>query len=151
MGCYFEYHQEGHLVTIYGGRLNGILAWRIYPCKLKFAFCCHVCWKQHFRGEYFFTWVISLNSKALTNQSTDSIQQTRLSLNRLMNKWKFWRIVKYFIISVDIRTVNASFYLYTDPLRAESQIRRDIKFVISILFELSNTSWDASTFILFNQ
>lgn len=30
------------------------------------------------------------------------------------------------------------FYLYTDPLRAESQIRRDMKFVISILFELLN-------------
>ena len=40
------------------------------------------------------------------------------------------------------------FYLYTDPPRAESHIKRDAKFVISILFELSNTSWDALTLIL---
>ena len=46
--------------------------------------------------------------------------------------------MKYFIISVD--ELMQKLYLYLDPLRTESQIRRGIKFAISILFELSNTS-----------
>lgn len=41
-----------------------------------------------------------------------------------------------------------NFYLYADPLRTESQTRTEVKFVIWIFFELSNTSWDALTFIL---
>jgi len=118
-------------------------------------------WKQHsevsiFHFSYFFGfkstkqyWVKLFGTKFVlldTNQSTDSIQQIRISepvdwqVKILKNCEIFHHICRHTWITI--------FYLCTDPLRAESQIRRDIKFVISILFEVSITSWDALTLVL---
>ena len=125
------------------------------------GFCSLILWKQHskvsiFHFSYFFGfkstkqyWVKLFGTKFVlldTNQSTDSIQQIRISelvdwqVKILKNCEIFHHICRH--------TWIAFFYLCTDPLRAESQIRRDIKFVISILFEVSITSWDASTLVL---
>ena len=105
-------------------------------------------WRQHsevsiFHFSYFFGfkstkqyWVKLFGTKFVlldTNQSTDSIQQIRIS--EPVDLEIFHHICR--------RTWIIMFYLCTDPLRAESQIRRDIKFVISILFEVSITSWGA--------